>query len=260
MKMKNLVFVLFLINLLKCNCETEGDEQEEADLTVDYFENGFPYVLQAYKNKRNERIFKENNSLNYHHLEWFSIGHPILVKTNTSNNIQNLFHFNPRGFSANIQMLTSEHKKTLVEEVNRKYNISIHSNQIISLQYSKFSKFSCKILMHNSDNPNELTYIDGDAIPSSSQTLRIDFKAPKGSKDITWFNQSLQENESIQMDCEINAKKFNFSSKFRLYTENTVTVCGLKVSDVFHVLKDESSIYINKKFFISFSKHSCSRF
>ena len=234
--MKNWVFIL-LLYLLICNCEIDSGEHE-ADLVVDYFENGLTQTLEAYKNNINDEILKENNSSNYNKLEWFSIGHPLLVKTKALSNNENLFHFNPRGFSASIQMLTNQHKKLLVEDVKRKYNIAIDSNQIINL---RLSYFACKILIYNPTNPNDSTEIPGDVKTFRSPLLRIDFKAPKGSNEIEWFNQTLSESESIQMDCEISSKKLNFSSKFRLYTENTVTVCGLKMSDVFHVLKDESS-------------------
>jgi hypothetical protein len=238
--MNYLIFILFLNNLLNCNCEVDGDELYEADLVVDYFENGLTHGLEALKSNDNDDILKENTSLNYNKLRWFSIGHPILVKTRASNNNENLFHFNPRGFSVSIQMLTNQHKKLLVQEVKRKYNISIELNQIDNLY---LSKLTCTIKVFNPNNPKEDSDLPGYVSSFKTFPLRLDFKAPKGSKEIEWINQTLQESESIQMDCAVSSKKLNFSNKFSLYTENTVTVCGLKMSDLFHVLKDESSKY-----------------
>ena len=235
--MNYLVLILFILNLLNGNCETDGGEQE-ADLVVDYFENGLIHGLEAYKSNGNDNILKENTSLNYNKLRWFSIGYPLLVKTKISNNNENLFHFNPRGFSVSIQMLTNEHKKLLVEEVKRKYKIAIELKQIDNLY---LSTFTCKITIFNPSNSTQFSDLPGAVSSFRTYPLRLDFKVHKGSNELEWFNRSLAESESVQMDCDVSSKNLNFSRKFSLYTENSVTVCGLKMSDVFHVLKDELS-------------------
>ena len=82
--------------------------------------------------------------------------------------------------------------------------------------------------------------------------LRIDFKAPIGSKDRDWFNNSLKVKDNIQIKCHVKSEKVGFESSFSLYTDNVLiteiiqkpTICGIKISsfsNIFPFLLDESS-------------------
>jgi hypothetical protein len=95
--------------------------------------------------------------------------------------------------------------------------------------------------------------IKGEVISFKSFPLRIDFKAPIGSKYREWLNASLLEGEdNIQMKCDVKSDKEKFESSFGLYTENFLiteivqksTICGIKISSLSSILPyllDESS-------------------
>jgi hypothetical protein len=98
-----------------------------------------------------------------------------------------------------------------------------------------------------------LILIKGEVISFTNFPLRIDFRAPIGSKDRDWFNDSLSESEdNIQMKCDVKSEKMGFESRFGLYTDNVLiteiiqrpTICGIKISsfsNIFPFLLDESS-------------------
>ena len=242
-------FIYF--NLNYCN-ETSTDQP--ADLEVDFNYHGEMFDLQAFKSSENDKILVENSSINHNKLRWYSIGVPLLLKTKFDEKEESLFHFTRRGFSAQIQMLTTEQKKLLAQEVKRKYKIDIELNQIDNLI---LSSFTCKIHVHNNTDQSE---INGSVKSFRRFPLRIDFIAPIGiSKEIEWFNQSLPDGESIQLDCVISTKNKEFSSEFSLYTDNLITVCGLKRSDIFYY-SDESSKLILIEFFVIFIAPNFQRF
>ena len=231
-------FVYFSLN----NClETSTDQQ--ADLEVDFDNHGQVFDLQAFKSSENDKILVQNSSINHNKLRWYSIGVPLLLKTKSDQKEESLFHFTRKGFSAHIRMLTIEHKMLLAQEVKRKYKIDIELNQIDNLI---LSSFTCKILLYINSDPTEIT---GSVKSFRTFPLRIDFIAPIASKEIEWFNQSLSDGESIQLDCVISTKNKEFSSEFSLYTDNLITVCGLKRSDIFYH-SDDSSKLILIEFFV----------
>ena len=104
-------------------------------------------------------------------------------------------------------MLINKHKKLLVEEVKRKYNISIELKQIENFH---LSVFKCSITLFNPNNPEEKSDLPGHVSSFKTFPLRLDFIAPKGSKEIKWINKNLQESENIQIDCEVSSKKEEF--------------------------------------------------
>ena len=230
-------FIYFSLN----NCNESGTDQR-ADLEVDFHFNGKISDLQAFKSPDNDKILAENNSMNYNKLRWYSIGVPVLVKTQSDKKEESLFHFTRKGFSAHIRMLTIEHKMMLAQEIKRKYKIEIEFNQVHNLI---LSSFTCKIHVHDQSD------IHGSVLSLGTFPLRIDFVAPIDSKEIEWFNQSLLDSESIRFDCDIETKNKEFTSKLSLYTEDLITVCGLKRSDIFYH-SDESSKLILSVFFVIF--------
>ena len=93
--------------------------------------------------------------------------------------------------------------------------------------------------------------IKGEVISFKNFPLRIDFKAPIGSKDRDWFNaSSLEGEDNIQMKCDVKSDKEGFESTFGLYMNNFLiteiiqkpTICGIKFSSsIIPFLLDESS-------------------
>jgi hypothetical protein len=149
----NHLLLIFSIKLFSV-CSTENLQVKrllEPDLRVDFQQDGETIPLEAYKSHENDLIMKEKNVQIYEKLKWYSIGNPLLVKVK-SNDSEHIFQFNRRGFYARIEMLTTNHKKLLIDEVKRVYNITIGLNQIDHLI---LSSFSCEIPIHRGHNANE---------------------------------------------------------------------------------------------------------
>jgi hypothetical protein len=194
--MKNWTLIFLLMNILNCNSsEIDGVKYQDAALIVQYFENRLTHGLDAFKSTENDKILKENASSNYSKLKWFVIGHPVLVQSKASNNNENLFQFNSRGFSVNVQMLTNQHRKFFVQEIKRKYKIDIDSD-IDQKDNLNLSNFTCKFTLLKSNDLKEVSELSGYISSFTTFPLRFNFKLPKGSKKLEWFNQSLSKNES----------------------------------------------------------------
>jgi hypothetical protein len=149
----NHLLLIFSIKLFSV-CSTENLQVKrllEPDLRVDFQQDGETIPLEAYKSHENDLIMKEKNVQIYEKLKWYSIGNPLLVKVK-SNESEFIYRFTDRGFYARIEMLTTNHKKLLIDEVKRVYNITIGLNQIDHLI---LSSFSCEIPIHRGHNANE---------------------------------------------------------------------------------------------------------
>jgi hypothetical protein len=116
------------------------------DLAVSYnYQNGDIYQLEAYKTSVNDKIIKDAASAQYNQLNWVSIGHPRIVKTNyatKSEGESKLFYFNNEGFYTYVSMLTDEHKQLFVNAVQQKYNVNINTHQI---RIMPLEIFNCNI-------------------------------------------------------------------------------------------------------------------
>jgi hypothetical protein len=111
-------------------CSTENLQVKrllEPDLRVDFQQDGETIPLEAYKSHENDLIMKEKNVQSYEKLKWYSIGNPLIVKVK-SNESEFIYRCTDRGFYARIEMLTTNHKKLLIDEVKRVYNMSIGLN------------------------------------------------------------------------------------------------------------------------------------
>ena len=148
----NINHLLLILSIkLVSVCSTENLQVKrllEPDLRVDFKQGGETIKLEAFKSHENDLIIKEKNVQSYEKLKWYSIGNPFLVKVK-SNDSEYIFQFNSRGFYARIEMLTTNHKQLLVDEVKRVYNLTIGLNQIDHLI---LSSFSCEIPIHIGHN------------------------------------------------------------------------------------------------------------
>ena len=152
------LIVISFMKILLFKCKSDNGEAKyffEPDLKVDLHESGEIIQLVAFKSPENDLIFKEKNVQNYERLKWYSIGNPLLVKFK-SNNSENIFQFNRRGFYARVEMLSNTHKQLMITEVKRVYNITIGLNQIDHLI---LSSFYCEIPIQNGHNASEHTVI-----------------------------------------------------------------------------------------------------
>lgn len=214
-----ILIYIFLIKSLSSQSESCGEQH--TDLEREFSDAGQIHVLQAFKSPENEKHLADIK--NHKKLKWYSIGVPLLVKTNSGKN-ESLFHFSPQGFSTHIQMLTLQHKKLFVEEIYQKYEIDVKLNQIENLI---LTSFTCKMVVHHNKDSSE---INGSVKTFRTYPLRMDFSVPTSSNEIDWLKLSLIDGVKVQMDCEISSKYFS-GFKFSLYTENLITVCGLKMPD-----------------------------
>jgi hypothetical protein len=173
----------------------ELNENLYSDIVSEFYDGGF-IQLVAYKSSQNDKILAGNSSNFYKKLKWYSIGNSILIV----NKAGNLFQFLRSGFSANIKMLTLEHKKTLAQSIKDIYNIDVGLYQIENLI---LSSFVCYIPLHDKQDK---VNIKGEVSSFEKFPLRIDFEAPIESKEINLFNKSLEEStDNIQLKCELSS-------------------------------------------------------
>ena len=160
-------------------------------------------------------------------MKWFSLGHPVIVEMK-SNNQNRLFHFTSKGFSTHIQLLTHEQKKLLANKATVIYNLKIDSEQVINMP---LTSFQCYIYLNDGENETNLL---GEVKLFSKFPLRIDFKAPLGSREIEMLNKTLASTaDDVEFECEIKSNSIGYSRKFSIYSKklSLFTIysnCGLK--------------------------------
>ena len=169
--------------------------------------------LDAYHSKENKEILKKKNPQEYRHLNWFSIGYPIIVESESKlTKHKSLFHFTSKGFYASIQMLTNGQKRMIMNEIKKIHNISVEMNQIVEL---KPDKLKCELELIG-DSEEESSLIKGKVKSFKSTQLIIEFTA--SADEIKWMKKYLAERkEDIEIYCDIGSAENGFiSNNFKL--------------------------------------------
>ena len=216
----NFFLILLILSLINISMPNENNSKNP-DLVTTLMINDESFVLEAYPSEFNQKIFAEKNIKLNKKLKWFSMGHPILIASESKsklNKTKSIFHFTSEGFYASIQTLTKEQKYLLVEEAKQKYNFDAQIHQIVDL---KLKDFVCELYLFGYDNDREKiieTILHGKVKTFKSSNLLLQFDYKNDSQEIKLFKEYLLEinNNDLRLDCEITPEgfgKFNFILK-----------------------------------------------
>ena len=216
----------------------------KSDLIVEYKHYGIVSLMDAFESNKNAEVGKTTNN-NYNgysnnnnngRLEWYSVGHPILITPNTSTT---LFNWTPKGFYILVDMLNDNQKELLINKIRSKYGVSIDKSQIIKLRLDKLEcslEFSCE---------GATIRIDGSANEFNEYPFRVEFKAAHRSNERICLESYLVENYEVDFKCEL--KKYSKWDKPK-EVHFSLTSDFLNRHELIDQLFDESEwVYITRK-------------
>jgi hypothetical protein len=190
--MKNHYFILLfvLFQLILVNCEKEAI----SDIVVS-IDDG-QSSIEVFKSKENDIIINGNKKHDSKKLKWYSMGKPIVIRTK-SNKYKNesFVHLQSKGFYLNIQLLSEEHKKLIIQSINETYGILVELYQIkqIPLTY-----FICDFHVNNDDKE---FILKGVAKTFTRFPLKVDFRS--NENEIKFLYNSLSNNlNELELNCE----------------------------------------------------------
>ena len=243
------VYFFLIFNLITLNCESF---EAVPDLIANLVEDGSEVQLEAYKWKENDKYLIENNQK----MKWFSLGHPVIVEMK-SNNQNGLFHFSSKGFSTHIRLLTHEQKKLIANKATVLYNLEIDAEQIINMP---LTSFQCYIYLNDGENETNLL---GEVKLFTKFPLRIDFKAPRGSREIEMLNKTISSTANeVEFECEIKSNSIGYSRKFSIYSKKfspVYSICGIKYSESLNYSQTAISESSKQKSWINFYFGFCAQ-
>ena len=196
--MSKILFFCFLIvslHLFVVKCE----ETLELDIVVSY-DNG-QSKLEVFKSKANDLIIKENKTYDYGKLKWYSIGHPLIIKSKSAKyKNESYFHFGGDGFFINVQMLTQMQKKTIIEEILAKYGIHV---KLFQVEEFPLSSFDCDLHLINDDDEESIVKGSVKGL-LTKPILRMAFKAQEKEFELLEYSLSESENDLV-MGCSVKS-------------------------------------------------------
>jgi hypothetical protein len=187
-----------------------------ADLIAEYKTDYDKISLEAFASSSNDYIIKTKDKNKYTQLEWFSIGNPTLVKAENS-----YFKFNNGGFTMYANMLSNEQKNLFKHVAEKKYSINIDKNQVFDLT---FSKFECSISVENRAS-HKYYVIRGKVDRFNVYPIRIEFHAPAGTDERSFFENKIRQDESssgavdLKLKCELSSNPAGSNLKYYLILE-----------------------------------------
>jgi hypothetical protein len=203
------IVVLFILQIYCFECQNTIRDIK-ISLTID--DDGEKVNLEGYLSKEDKMIITKKERDSYKYLEWYSIGVPVIIESERSklDKSKSFFHFTSEYIYTSIQMLTSEQKQSIVEDININHNIIVRENQIENF---KLSKFKCKMRLYG-ENEDENSELSGEVKSLESYPLKLEFKAGNTSAEQKWLKKSLSESkEDIEMFCYISSNKYGFEKK-----------------------------------------------
>jgi hypothetical protein len=219
------ILILLLIKFHALNCQINQKELKK-DISATIVIDDQEIDIEAYHYKENEDILNENNTKKHRHLQWFSIGYPMIIESESKfSKNKSFFHFTKDGFYASIQMLTNSQKRVIINEVKKVHNITIEMNQIIELIPRQFA---CEFELFG-DTEEESSIIKGSVKSFKFNPIKIEFTA-KNEKD--WMKKYISEKiQDIQIVCEISKGDHGFiNSHVKLRLQSKV---NLKLKKLF---------------------------
>jgi hypothetical protein len=199
-------FVLLILQIYCLECQTIRD------IKISLIIDDEKLNLEGYLTKEDKMIITKKEIDSYKYLEWFSIGIPVIIESERSklDKSKSFFHFTSEYIYTSIQMLTSEQKQSIVEDIKINHNIIVRENQIENF---KLSKFKCKMRLYG-ENEDENSELSGEVQSFKSYPLKLEFKVGNTSAEQKWLKKSLSESkEDIEMFCDISSNKYRFEKK-----------------------------------------------
>ena len=218
------ISVTLIILIIKFNffdCQNLMVRDVKISLVID----GEKINLEAYHSKEDKKIIKEKDKDSYQYLEWYSIGIPVVIESERSkiDNSKSFFHFTSNSFYGSIQMLTSEQKQLIVQEIKNIHNITVRENQIEDL---KPSKLKCKMTLFGS-NENEESQLQGEVKSFKSYPLKLELNGRNDSLEQKWLEKALSENkEDIEIFCDISSKNGFKKQNYKLGIKSSCILGG----------------------------------
>ena len=207
----SLVFLL-MVNYYRTECEKI---KLYKDINTIYWINGVEVNIEAYQSLENRKIIREKDSESYRLLEWYSIGYPVVIESETKTKPSNksFFHFTQKGFYAQVQMLTIDQKRLVIQQIKKVHNICVDLNQINEL---KVSRFDCEIELYG-DNDDDLNVLSGYVRSFKTDPLRIEFKYGNDSKEQQLLKNYLSDKiNDIELFCEISSYKYGYHNHHKV--------------------------------------------
>jgi hypothetical protein len=192
LKMKNNYFILIfvLFHLILVNCE------EEAKLDIVVSIDDGRSSIEAFKSTDNDVIINGSKTHDYKKLKWYSMGKPIVIRTK-SNKYKNesFVHLQSEGFYLNIQILSEEHKKLIIQTINKTHGIPVELYQIKKIP---FKEFKCDFHVNHDD---EESILKGVSKVFTRFPLKVDFTANENEMKFLYNSLSNNQNE-LELDCQ----------------------------------------------------------
>lgn len=204
--------VLFHVTIITNGYLMEDLSFDTSDLIVEYKQHGIVSLMDAFASNKNAGVEKTtnnhyNNYNNNGRLEWYSVGHPILI---TQNRSTTLFNWTPKGFYILVDMLNDNQKELFINKIRSKYGVTVEKSQIIKIRLDKLEcslEFSCE---------GATIRIDGSANEFNEYPFRVEFTAAYQSKERICLESHLIENNEVDFKCEM--KKHSKWNKAREVT------------------------------------------
>jgi hypothetical protein len=192
LKMKNNYFILLfvLFHLILVNCE------EEAKLDIVVSIDDGRSSIDVFKSTENDMILKVGKTHDYKKLKWYSMGKPIAIRTKSNKyKSESFVHLQSEGFYLNIQILSEEHKKLIIQTINKTHGIPVELYQIKEIP---FKEFKCDFHVNHDDKESIL---NGVAKVFTRFPLKVDFTA--NEDEMKFLHNSLSNNlNELELDCQ----------------------------------------------------------
>jgi hypothetical protein len=212
--MKNNYFILLcvLFHLILVNC------QEEAKLDIVVSIDDGRSSIEVFKSTENDLIINGGKKHDFRKLKWYSMGKPIVIRTK-SNKYKNesFVHLQSEGFYLNIQLLSKEHKKLIIQSINKTYGIPVELYQIIEIP---FKKFECDFHVNHDDTE---FILHGFAKKFKRFPLKVDFQADEN--EMKFLHNSLSNNlNELELDCKYKSDINGLDETLIVEFEKEITV------------------------------------
>jgi len=187
---KYFIFLYVLFHLILVNCE------EEAKLDIVVSIDDGRSSIEVFKSKENDLIMKGGEKHDFKKLKWYSMGKPIVIrkKSNKYKN-ESFVHLQSKGFYLNIQLLSEEHKKLIIQTINKTHGIPVELYQIKEIP---FKEFKCDFHVNHDDKESIL---NGVAKVFTRFPLKVDFTA--NEDEMKFLHNSLSNNlNELELDCQ----------------------------------------------------------
>jgi len=198
--------------LILVNC----DEEAILDIVVS-IDDGRSSI-EVFKSKENDLIINGIKKHDSKKLKWYSMGKPIVTrkKSNKYKN-ESFVHLQSKGFYLNIQLLSEEHKKLIIQSINETYGILVELYQIKQIP---LNNFKCDFHVNRDDKDYILK---GAAKTFTKFPLKVDFRS--NENEIKFLYDLLSNNlNELELYCEYKSDINESDETLIIEFEKEITV------------------------------------